>query len=151
MDVDVLARENRRLDPERRGPRLDEAHRRLDRFLHHFAKLAGGLDIALAGNGDGLDRQQFAADLGPGEPGDRADLILFLAHAIAEAPHAEIFAEIILAHDDARIFGLEDVAERLAGDLGKLALERPDAGLAGVIAKDRAQAFVAELELAGFE
>ena len=95
VDVDVLAREDRRLDAIGRRARLDEAHRRLDQFLHHFAELAGGLDLALAGHGDRLDRQQFAADLGPGEAGDRADLVLFLADAVAEAADAEKIADIV--------------------------------------------------------
>ena len=66
----------------------DEGLGRLDRLLHHVAELAGGLHLALAGHGDRLDRQQLAADLGPGEAGDRADLVLFLALAVAELAHA---------------------------------------------------------------
>ena len=68
MDVDVLARENRRLDALSGGARLDEAHRCLDQFLHHFADLAGGLDLALAGDRDRLDGQQLAPNFGPARP-----------------------------------------------------------------------------------
>ena len=38
--------------------------------------------------------EQFAADLGPGEPGHDADLILGFGLAIAEARHAEIVRNI---------------------------------------------------------
>ena len=137
MDVDVLAREDRRLDAIGRRARLHEAHRCLDQLLHHFAELAGGLDLALAGDRDGLDRQQLAADLGPGEPGDGADLVLFLAHSVAEFPNAEELAEILGRQLDRLGLVLEDLAQRLARDLRQLALERSDARLARVMADDR--------------
>src|SRR6478672_8344514 len=95
MDVDVLASEDRRLHSVGRSPRLDEAHRRLDRLLHHLAELAGRLDLALTGYGDRLDRQQLAANLGPGQAGDGADLVLFLANAVAEFAHAEEVTEVL--------------------------------------------------------
>ena len=134
MDVDVLAGEDRRLDAIGRRPRLDEAHRRLDQFLHHLAELAGGLDLALAGNGDRLDRQQLAADLGPGKAGDGADLVLFLADAVAELADAEELAEVVGRQLDLLGLALEDLAKRFARDLGQLALERADARLARIMA-----------------
>ena len=133
-----------RLDAIGRRARLHEAHRRLDRFLHHFAELAGRLDLALAGDGDRFDRQQFAADLGPGEAGDRADLVLFLADAVTVAPNAEEIGEVVRGELDALDLAFEDLAQRLAGDLGQLALQRPDAGFARVVANDAAQALVGE-------
>src|SRR4051794_9562521 len=114
MDVDVLVREDRGLDPERRRTRFDEAHRRLDRLLHHFAELAGGLDLALAGNGDRLNRQELAADFGPGETRDRANLVLFLAHSVAEFADAEERLEVVFPKHYALVLALENVAERLA-------------------------------------
>ena len=93
--MDVLAAEHARLDAVARRARLDEGEGGLDRLLHDVAELAGGLDLALAGHGDRLDGQQFAADLGPGEAGDGADLVLFLAHAVAEAADADEIAEIV--------------------------------------------------------
>ena len=46
---------------------------------------------------------------------------------------------------------LEDLAQRLARDLGDLALERPDAGLARVMLDQVAQAVVGERQLLGLQ
>ena len=138
MDVDVLAREDRRLDPVGRRSRLHEAHRRLDRLLHDFAEFAGGLDLTLAGNRDSFDRQQLAANLGPGEAGYGADLVLFLTHAVTEFPDAEIFADALGRKFDLLDLTLKDLAKRLARDLGKLALKRAHPGLARIMADDGA-------------
>ena len=53
-----------------------------------------GRDLALAGHADRLDRQQFAADLGPGQPGGHTDQILQLDDAVAVALHAGELLEI---------------------------------------------------------
>jgi len=50
---------------------------------------------ALAGQRDGLDRQQIAADFRPRETGDLADLVLLLGDAVREAPHAQVLVEIL--------------------------------------------------------
>jgi hypothetical protein len=134
--------------PNRRRAGFHEAHGGLDRLLHDLAKLAGRLDLALAGHGDCLDGQQLAADLGPGEAGDRADLIFLFADPVTEAADSKEVLNIVVANRDALIFALENVAERLAGDFGELALERADARLASVIARMSAQAVFGELELA---
>src|SRR5207248_866772 len=110
-----------------------EAHRRLNRLLHHFAELAGGLDLTLAGDGHRFDRQQLAADLGPRETGNSTDLILFLAHPITEFSDAEEIAKIVQRQLDLFSLTFEDLTERLARDLGQLALERADAGFARVM------------------
>src|SRR4051794_15377338 len=144
MNVDVLAGKDRRLDAIGRRPRLDEAHRRLDRFLHHLAKLAGGLDLTLAWHRHRFDRQQFAADLSPREPGDRADLVLLFAHPVAEFADAKEFTEVFGRQLYLLHLAFEDLAQRLAGDLGKFALHRADAGFARVMADHPAQRVVAE-------
>ncbi len=149
--MNVLAREDRRLDAIARAARLDEAHRRLDRLLHHFAELAGGLDLALARNGYRFDREQLAADFGPGEPGDGANLVLLLADAVAEAADAKELTEIIERELDLFDLVLEDLPKRLAGDLGQLALKRPDPGLAGVVPEHSLQGLVGKHELARLE
>jgi hypothetical protein len=59
--------------------------RGLDRLLHHVAELAGVGELALAGTSAASMRQQFAADLGPGQAGDLADPVLLLGTAEAEA------------------------------------------------------------------
>ena len=76
--------------------------RGLDRLLHHLAELAGVLQLALAGHHRGFDRQQLAADFGPGEAGDLADLVLLLGHAVAEAAHAEVLVEVLRRDVDRR-------------------------------------------------
>src|SRR6185369_14000924 len=132
VHVDVLSGEDRRLHPVRGSARLHKAHRCLDRLLHHLSELAGRLDLALARNGYGLDRQQLAADFGPGEARDRADLVFFLTDPVAELPDAKEFAEVLGGQLDLLDLVLENLAQRLARDLRELALERPDAGLARV-------------------
>ena len=90
VDVDVALLEDLVLDAE--APRAAAHHRarRLDRFLHHVAELAGADDVALAGHHRRLDRQQLAADLGPRQAGDLADLVLLLGLAVAELAHAQV-------------------------------------------------------------
>jgi hypothetical protein len=56
--------------------RADVGRRRRDRLLHHVAQLAGDRHLALAGHHDAFDGQQLAADLGPGQAGDDADLVV---------------------------------------------------------------------------
>ena len=86
-----------RIEAEHAGAAAHDRHRRLNRLLHHLAELAGVRELALAGDDRGFDRQQLAADFGPREPGDLADVILLLGAAVAEAPHAEILAQILAA------------------------------------------------------
>ena len=71
-----------RRDAELLGAMAHHRQRRRDRLVHHVAELAGGRRLALARQRHGLDRQQVAADLGPGEPGDLADLVLLLGDAV---------------------------------------------------------------------
>src|SRR5690606_10704477 len=148
VDVDVLALEDRRLDAIGRAARLHEAEGRLDALVHHFAELARRPDLALPRGRDAFDRQQLAADFGPGQAGDRADLRFLVGLAVAElAPPREV-AEVLRRDDDAPHLLLEDLAQRLARQPRDLALERADAGLAGVIADQVAQALLGQLELA---
>ena len=89
VDVDVLLIEGRRLDAEGDRPHADVGRRRGDRFLHHVAQVARDRHLALAGHHGGFDGEQLAADVGPGQAGDDADLILVLEFAVAELRHAE--------------------------------------------------------------
>src|SRR6478609_4829587 len=109
MDMDVLALEDRRLDAVGRRARLDEAERRRDAFGHHVAELAGGLDLALAGGRDALDRQQFTADFGPRKASDRTDLRFFFRHAVLVFAHTGELAEVLGRDDDALGLLLEDL------------------------------------------
>jgi hypothetical protein len=60
------------------GTGADEADRRLGRFFHHVSQFAGDIELALTRHGQGFHAQQFAAHLGPGQPGGQADLVFFL-------------------------------------------------------------------------
>jgi hypothetical protein len=60
----------------------------LNRLLHDLAELTGVRELALACNDSCFDRQQLAADFGPREACDLADLILLFGAAVAEAAHA---------------------------------------------------------------
>ncbi len=134
-----------------RRARLHETERRGDAFIHHFAELAGGLDLALARRGDAFDRQQFAADLGPGEPGHGTDLRFFLAHAVLELAHPGKLAEVVRRNRDAFDLVFEDLAQALASQPGEFPLQRAHARLAGVIADQVAQTFFGQLEFAFLE
>src|SRR5215471_12003215 len=122
MDMDVLLLEYRRQDTENIAARFDEALRGLHRFLHHVAELAGCRDASLARQGDRFDRQQFAADLGPGEPGGDAYQILALGFAKTEFAHPGVFLQVAARHRDALRLFHQDVFDRLAGQVGDLPL-----------------------------
>jgi len=151
MDMDILAAEETGLDAIRRRARLHEGKRGLDRFVHHLAELAGGLDLSLAGHGHRFDGQQFAAHFGPGQAGDRTHLIFFLADTVAIFLHAGIFCQIVGRDFDALIFALENAAQSLARQLGDFAFQGPHAGFPRIIADQVAQGVLAQHELALFQ
>src|SRR6185295_18235851 len=65
-----------------------------------------------------------------------------------ELAHAEVIVEVFLADHDLALGGLElDALDRLAADLGDLALERAHTGLARVVADDAADRALGDLEL----
>src|SRR5438105_4535633 len=132
------------------GPHI--AQRRLRRFLHHIAELAGERQLALAGHERGFADEQLAAHLGPCQPRGHANLVLLLRHARAEARHAEILGHLPgvnlllegLALDD-------DLARDLAADRGNLALEVANARLARVALDDRLDRVVGDDDVVGGE
>src|SRR6202163_4732901 len=83
------------LDAEGYRARAHVRRRRRDRLLHYVAQVAGHRHAAFAGHHGGFDREQLAADVGPGEPGDDADQGLVLDLAVAVLRHAEIIREVI--------------------------------------------------------
>ena len=90
--------------------------------------------LPLPGTVTDFDRQQLAADLGPGQAGDHADLVLELGLAVAVFAHPGIVVEIVAADRHRLLLAADDLLDRLAGEVGDLALERAHAGLAGVVA-----------------
>src|SRR5580693_5046709 len=144
MDVDVLLLEDSRQDAEDIAARLDVALGSLHRFLHHVAELAGGGDPPLSRNRHRFDRQQFSADLGPGEPGRAPDQILALRLAKPELTHPGVLLQVAARHPDTLRLLHQDVFDRLAGQIGDLALEITNTGLARVIADQIANRVVAD-------
>jgi hypothetical protein len=92
-----------------------------------------GLDLAFARNRHRFDGQQLAAYFGPSEAGDGADLVLFLADAVAELTHAGKLGDVVRRQLDLFSLPFEDLAERLACDFCDLALERSNACFASVV------------------
>jgi hypothetical protein len=95
VHVDVPVVKQGRLDAEGDCAHAHVRRRRRDRFLHHVAQVAGDDHLALARHHGGFNGEQLAADVGPGEPGDDADLVLVLDLAVAVLRHAEIVREVI--------------------------------------------------------
>jgi len=88
------------------------------------------ISFAFARHDGGLDRQQLAADLGPREPRDLADLIVLLGAAIAEAPHADQLRQIVLADVHGALARLQkQLLDHLAAYIRELALEIANAPL----------------------
>src|SRR5690606_30346857 len=122
--------------------------RRLDRLLHHVAELTRVNQLALARHDRRFDREQLAADLGPCEPRDLADLIVELRTSVAEAPHAEVLRQVVVRNaNDALPRLQEQVLHDLAADRRDLTLEIAHARLARVVADDVENRLVGDLEL----
>src|SRR5258708_6333668 len=135
MHVDIAFLEHLVLDPEPAGAAANDGARRFDRLFHHIAERTRSDDISLAGHHRGLDRQELAADLGPGQSGDLAYLCFLFRDAEVKAPNAQELAQV--ARRDAslcRTFLDQRVLDNLAADLRQLALERTHASLAAVVA-----------------
>ena len=64
----------------------------------------------------------------------------YLAHVVAIAAHAREIGQIVGRDRHCLRLALQDAAQALAGEFGDLALERPDACLAGIIADEVAKA-----------
>ena len=67
---------------------------RLNRFLHHFAQLAGLRNLAFAGHIHRFDKQNIAADFRPGQPGRYTDMVLLFGFAVAVTSDTEILVQI---------------------------------------------------------
>src|SRR5260370_35426775 len=119
-------------------------------WIGSFQKVPGlavGRDRPLPRTRIRLERQQFSADLGPSEPGRAPDQILALRFAKPEFPHPGVFLQVATRHRDALRLLHQNVFDRLAGEVGDLALEITNTGLARVIANQIANAVVADAPL----
>src|SRR5262249_51254304 len=117
----------------------------------HVAELAGRLHAALAGQHDGFDLEDVAADFGPRETVDDADRIFRLRFAVAEALDAGVLAEVALIDRDLVRLLRDDVADRLARQVRELALEVTNAGFPRVVADEVADGAVGDLPLLGLQ
>ena len=124
---------------------------RLHQLLHDVAELARGRHAPLAGQGDRLDRQQFAADLGPGEAGADPDQVLVLRLAVAELAHPGVGFEIAPRDPDPLLVLEQDLLGRLADQVGELALEIAHPGLARVVADQIGQRVRRQRPLVGLD
>ena len=147
MHVDVPLLEQCRLDPEAGRPAPDIAQRGRHTFLHHVAQLAGVFQVALTRQQHTLDRQQFAAHLGPGKARDDPDHVLVLGLTVAEHAHAGEFLQVLPGERHLLGFLGNDLHHCLASQLGDLPLQRPDASLAGVVADEVVQRIVMDRPL----
>ena len=144
MSVEVLR------ETELLRARAHVAGRSRDRLLHHVAQVAGHRHLALARHHDGFDGQQFATNLSPGKPGDHADLVFQLGHAIAILRHAQEVVHVLGGDLDLLLLplGHDQFLGRLAGKRVELALQVTHARLTGIAAHHLGQAIVGQFELA---
>ena len=112
----------------KRGPR---------RLLHDIAHLPGEIQVALARHGDHLDRQQHAANLGPGEPVGDADQRFLVSLVGLVAWRSEQVVEPSRRDRHPAGLALDDLARDLAAHAGDRAFQVADAGLAGVAVDHR--------------
>ncbi len=148
MDVDVVLLEEALGDPERLAIRPRVRHRRPRRLLHHVAELAGEDQLALALHEGDLDGEQIAPDARHGSAGRDADLVLLLGKAVLVARHAKVVVDVVAL--DNNVLGrirAGELARDLPAQRADLPLEVPDAGLLRVLADQRLQRAVLDIEL----
>src|SRR6202012_5418005 len=126
----------------------DVRPRRVDRFLHHIAELAGRLEAALTGQHHGFEAQLLAPHFRPSQTSDHTDLVLALHFAEAVAANAGIVAQIGRGDLDSLDLLGADLLHGFAGQVGDLALQVAHASLAAVVADQVAQTFIGDLPLA---
>ena len=136
--------------PSSLGVAAHVRERRLRRLLHHVAELAGDLDAAFARHARGLDEEDVAADRRPREAGGDAGNDGALGDFAEEPGLAEVLRRDRSRRRGARRFwrrfALRHLERERAAELRDLALELSHAGLARVVADDRAERFVGDRE-----
>src|SRR5262249_9175539 len=134
VDVDVQVTVEVLRQAKISGARTHVTHRRLRRFLHDIAQLAGERQPALAFHQRSLGAQHLPADLGPGKPGGQADLIVLLGPDFAELDDAEVVLDIRGGDLDLDFPAFSHhLARDLPGDVGNFALQVAYAGLVRVV------------------
>src|SRR5262249_714500 len=153
-------------------------HRGLRGFLHDLAELAGDLHAALAWDDAYFDLQHVAAGVGVSQAVGETDFVLLFGLADGLLRRPKHFLEIRVTYDDRRgLHGgggrplagfrrlrfsrlgvsrchgfsrpaLDNLASDLSANRRDSALEIADAGLARVLADDRVDALVGDLDVA---
>ena len=120
----------------------------LRRLLHHVAELPRENEPAVAVHPGGLDEEHVAAGTRHGEPGRDAGNGGPLWRLLPEALSAEPVADV-LEPDRHRSLGVAggDPGRGLPQQLAELALELPDPRLTRVLAHDRLDQLVRDLDL----
>src|SRR5690606_14409621 len=134
------------------GATAHHGARRLDGFLHDLFQKAGADDLALAGYRRRLDGEQLATHGGPGKAGDLADLVVGFGAAVVETAHPEQILEHGTGDGEGALgIALDVMGHHLAADLGYLALQPTDPGLAGVVADDVPRHGFVDAQLPGLQ
>ena len=138
MQVDFGVLVERRIDAVARRVRAEPGERRPRRLLHHVAEVPGERQAAAALHARRFDEQDLAAGGRPREA-DRDPGILraVLDLLVEERRRAEHLDDDVRRDDDGGFVALRAAPGDLAAERADLALEVPDAGLAGVAANQR--------------
>src|SRR4029077_3910851 len=145
MDIRLL--EDLGVDAERSTPRLDQAERCLRALLHHVAELAGQDQPAAAGNARAFDEEDFPANRRPGEAGGDAGHGCAHGDFTFEAARSDQRRQILGVDLHSIDFAFGDLHRGLLADGTNLTFEVAYAGLPRVVADQRFQSIVGNLDL----
>ena len=120
-------------------------------LLHHVAQIAGELQLAGAVHDAGLHLQQLAAHLRPCKAVDHADLVIFGQCLIGIGGRSQQVCQVLWCNGNHLYIRFHQPHGALAAQLAQLALQRADAGFAGVVGDDGAEGIVPQLQLVGAE
>jgi len=138
----------RRVDAQlpRVAPHVRESD--LSGLLHHVAELAGKRETGLTLHDRGLDKQHFTTRAGDCKAGGHTRYRGSVGRLEEEPLAAQILSNVADVDCD-RGFHItgSDLCGDLTQSLPKLALQVPDAGLAGVFGDDDLQSGVGDLHL----
>ena len=133
MQMDIRLRERVERDAQRGGTGSQETPRRLRRFLHYVAELAGQRDLTLARHADRLDEHDVAAHRRPREPGRHADLRRAAGDLALHLRLAGVLFEVFRRHLHHRRLPLDDFQRGFAQHALDFALELPHARFARIL------------------
>ena len=136
VDVEIVLLEEAVVDAELPGVGPGIAQGGLGGFLHDVAQGAGQGEVPLPLHLRRFDEQDLAAGLGPGDARGDADLVLAEELVLEDLGRAEERLDVLGGDPGQGLPALGDLAGDLPADGGDLALQVPDARLAGVEGDD---------------